>query len=243
VNIENSTAFKVLPEIYVFYDYIILLHDQNQLPSFGMTETVSQHFEYTKTKIIRLPYPFSTNCFSYKNSDHVKSQGQCINSCLMKKFIGNYKCVPKGLGYLTFSNIDLLNTKFCENSSFERSLKSECSKDCHLSCEESFFSAIDSFETPLMPSDEKYITYELMAITQFLTAIRGLLGLWNNLSVYDLQLFIIDFWNKFIDSTLVNRFSIYVFSLKWFRLSRVVTKVFLNFLVEKINMKVRISKF
>jgi len=167
----------------------------------------------------------------------------------MNKMIENYKCLPKNL---TFSNIDLFNTKFCENSSFEKSLKSKCNKDCYLSCEESFFST-DSKPSErhkprrtIVPLDEKYITYiykELMTITHFLTAIGGLLGLWNNLSVYDLQVFLIDFTKKFVDSALIYKFSIYLFSLKWFRLSRTITKLFLNFVLKRVNIKVRVSKF
>jgi len=248
MNIENSTVLKIFDGIIKNnkYQFWLSIHDQNQLPSFGFNQMIrARNFEYTLTKVIRLPHPFSTNCFDYKNSYHVKSRQQCINQCLINKSIKNKGCVPKNFEYLTFSNIDLWNAKFCENSSFENNLKTECKNDCHLACEESLFN-IESNKEHLSPSKQRYITYvdkELMTITYYLSTIGGLLGLWNNLSIYDLQVFLTHFLRKFLDSAIIQRLSIYIFSIKWFRLSRAKSELFFNFLVQKVKFKVRILMF
>jgi len=154
VKFDISKASERLLGVLLLPDknYWHSIHDQNQLPSFVFIERMnSKKLEYTKTKVIRLPHPFSTNCFDYKNGYHVKSRGQCMNQCLIDKSIKNKGCVPKDFQYLTLSNIDFLNAKFCENSSFEINLKTECSKYCHLACEESFFSYIQ-------PNKERLLT-------------------------------------------------------------------------------------
>jgi hypothetical protein len=67
-----------------------------------------------------------------------------------------------------------------------------------------------------------------------MSSIGGLLGLWNNVSVYDLQLIIIKICGKIFKLKLITKLSEYIFSEKIIKLLDLIQSFVL-----KINMKVK----
>jgi hypothetical protein len=73
-----------------------------------------------------------------------------------------------------------------------------------------------------------------MTFIYFMSSIGGLLGLWNNVSVYDLQLIIIQICGKIFKFKLMTKLSKYFFSLKILKLFDLIRSF-----VIKINLKVK----
>ncbi len=73
-----------------------------------------------------------------------------------------------------------------------------------------------------------------MTFIYFMSSIGGLLGLWNNVSVYDLQLIIIKICGKIFKLKLITKLSEYIFSEKIIKLLDLIQSFVL-----KINMKVK----
>ena len=73
-----------------------------------------------------------------------------------------------------------------------------------------------------------------MTFIYFMSSIGGLLGLWNNVSVYDLQLIIIQICGKIFKLKLITKLSKYFFSPKILRSFDLIRSF-----VMKINSKVK----
>jgi hypothetical protein len=106
------------------------------------------------------------------------------------------------------------------DNNFEDFSEDDCSDRCLKPCEESLFI---SFETQpnqiLFVYQVKCITYINkihMTFIYFMSSVGGLLGLWNNISVYDLQLIIMKVCGKIFKLKLIAKLSKYFFSTKIF---------------------------
>jgi hypothetical protein len=215
----------------------LLLHDPNQLPSLTFTDNVMDDCSVIKFK--RLPPPYDSNCFDYENSKSFKNRGQCINDCVFKKILKKYDCIPrKSVNVLTLYDNMTLDSTFCVDNNFEGFSEDDCSDRCLMPCEEILYIIIQK------PLNKQIVYYEgknmiyinkiYMTFIYFMSSIGGLLGLWNNVSVYDLQLVIIQICGKIFKLKLITKLSKYFFSpkiLKSFDLIR-------SFVI-KINLKVK----
>jgi hypothetical protein len=79
-----------------------------------------------------------------------------------------------------------------------------------------------------------YINNIHMTFIYFMSSIGGLLGLWNNISIYDLQLIIIKICGKIFKLELIRKLSKYFFSPKIFKSFDLIRRF-----VIKINLKVK----
>jgi hypothetical protein len=218
----------------------ILIHDPIQLPSLTFTDNAV--FDFFATRFKRLPPPYDSNCFDYKNSKSFKNRGQCINDCVFKKILKKYDCIPReSVNVLTLYDNMTLDSTFCVDKHFEDFSEDDCSDRCLKPCEEIFFT---SFQTrrllssnPIHSYTGSYIIYKhniYMTFIYFMSSIGGLLGLWNNVSVYDLQLIIIKICGKIFKLKLITKLSKYLFSAKIFKSFN-----FIRSFVIKINLKVK----
>jgi hypothetical protein len=214
----------------------LLFHDPNQLPSLTFTDNLS--YEFCTIKVKRLPPPYDSNCFDYENSKSFKSRGQCINDCVFKKILKKYDCIPReSVNVLTLYDNMTLDSTFCVDNNFEDFSEDDCSDRCLKPCEEIFFTSFKTLSNKVVANEAKHIIYInkiYMTFIYFMSSIGGLLGLWNNVSVYDLQLIIIKICGKIFKLKLITKLSKYFFSpniLKPFDLIR-------SFVI-KINLKVK----
>ncbi len=188
-------------------------------------------------KVKRLPPPYDINCFDYENSESFKSRGQCINDCVFKKILKKYGCIPReSVSVLTLYDNMTLDSTFCVDKNFEDFSEDDCSYRCLKPCEELFYTSSGylPFLTYYEPKHITYIHNIYMTFIYFISSIGGLLGLWNNVSVYDLQLIIIKICAKLFKLKLVRKLSKYFFSAK-------VLKSFdlIRSFVIKINLEVK----
>ncbi len=79
-----------------------------------------------------------------------------------------------------------------------------------------------------------YINKIYMTFIYFMSSIGGLLGLWNNVSVYDLQLIIMKICRKIFKLNFIRKLSKYFFSPKILKSSDLIRSF-----VIKINLKVK----
>jgi len=128
-----------------------------------------------------------------------------------------------------------LDSTFCVDNNFEDFSEDDCSDRCLKPCEEIFFTTFMSKDIILYESKHIiYINKIYMTFIYFMSSIGGLLGLWNNVSVYDLQLIIIKICGKVFELKLITILSKYFFSPK-------ILKIFdlIRSFVMKINLKVK----
>jgi hypothetical protein len=178
-----------------------------------------------------------------KSSKSFKSRGHCINDCVLKRILKKYDCIPReSVNVLTLYDNMTLDLTFCVDKNFEDFGEDECSHRCPQPCEEIFF---ETFQTQLITELDQnevnyaskniiYINRIYMTFIYFISSIGGLLGLWNNVSVYDLQLIIIKICGKIFKLKLITKLSKYFHSPKILKLFDVVRSF-----VVKINLKVR----
>jgi hypothetical protein len=110
-----------------------------------------------------------------------------------------------------------LDSTFCVDKNFEDFSLDDCSVRCLKPCEESFFTSNPAQSNRLAYYEEKHIIYVnkiYMTFIYFISSIGGLLGLWNNVSVYDLLLIIIKTFGKIFKLKLIIKLSKYFFSAK-----------------------------
>ncbi len=215
----------------------LLLHDPNQLPSLTFTDIFKGDFSVLK--VIRLPPPYDSNCFDYENSKSFKGRGQCINDCVFEKILKKYDCIPREcISVLTLYDNMTLDSTFCVDKNFEDFSEDDCSDRCLKPCKEIIFASFQSLSNR-RPADYEakniiYINKIYMTFIYFMSSIGGLLGLWNNVSVYDLQLIIIKVCGKIFKLKLIRKLSKYIFSPK-------ILKSFdlIRSFVMKINSKVK----
>jgi hypothetical protein len=120
----------------------LLFHDPNQLPSLTFTDIVANDFSIIKVK--RLPPPYDSNCFDYKNSKSFKSRGQCINDCVFKNFLKKYNCIPReSVNVLTLYDNMTLDSTFCVDNNFKDFSEDDRSDRCLKPCEESFYTSFN----------------------------------------------------------------------------------------------------
>jgi hypothetical protein len=218
----------------------VLIHDPNQLPSLTFTDHDVADLSLIKVK--RLPPPYDSNCFDYEKSKSFKSRGQCINDCVLKKILKKYDCIPReSVNVLTLYDNMTLDSTFCMDNNFEGFNKDDCSNRCLKPCEEIFYT---TYTRHKQQSEEHLSDYEgrkiiyinnvYMTFIYFMSSIGGLLGLWNNLSVYDLQVIIIKICGKIFNLKLITKLSKYIISAK-------ILKSFdlIQSFVIKINFKVK----
>jgi hypothetical protein len=231
----NSQYFPVISKI-LEANQQILIHDPSQFPSLTFTDNA---FDFSATKFKRLPPPYDSKCFDYENSKLFKSRGQCINDCVFKKILNKYDCIPRdSANVLTLYDNITLDSTFCVDNNFENFSEDDCSDRCLKPCEEIIFTSYQTeLNIPLGDFVTKsfiYINKIYMTFIYFISSIGGLLGLWNNVSVYDLQLIIMKICGKIFKLKLIRKLSKYIFSaniLKSFDLIR-------SFVI-KINLKVK----
>jgi hypothetical protein len=126
------------------------------------------------------------------------------------------------------------------DNKFEGFSEDDCSNRCIKPCEEIVYKTVKDLSKIHMSDFEGrkiiYINNVYMTFIYFMLSIGGLLGLWNNVSVYDLQLIVIKICGKIFKLKLITKLSKYICSakiLKSFDLIRsFVTKI--NFKVKKI---------
>jgi hypothetical protein len=213
-----------------------LIHDPKQLPSLTFTDNFVGDFSVKKVK--RLPPPYDSNCFDYEKSKSFKSRGQCINDCVFKKILKKYDCIPReSVNILTLYDNMTLDSTFCVDNNFEDFSEDDCSDRCLKPCEESFFTSFQSLSNQLVDYEAQDIIYIhniYMTSIYFMSSIGGLLGLWNNVSVYDLQLIIIKICGKIFKLKLLRKLSKYFLSPKVLKLFDLIQSF-----VIKINLKVK----
>jgi hypothetical protein len=232
----NSRYFPVISKI-VELNQQILIHDPRQFPS--LTFTDNGEFDFSPTKFKRLPPPYDSKCFDYKSSKSFKSHGQCINDCVFKKISKSYDCIPReSVNVLTLYDNMTFDSTFCVDNNLEDFSEDDCSDRCLKPCEEIIFT---SYQTP---SNENLGDFAIesfiyrnkiyMTFIYFLSSIGGLLGLWNNVSVYELQLIIIEICGKIFKLKLITKLSKYIFSAKILKSIDLIRSF-----VMKINLKVK----
>jgi hypothetical protein len=225
---ESVQGYSKFREI----NFKILIHDPNQLPSLTYADILRGDFSAIKFK--RLPPPYDSNCFDYENSKTFKSRGQCINDCVLKKVLKKYNCIPReSVNVLTLYDNMTLDSTFCVDNNFEDFSEGDCSDRCLKPCEEVIFiSNQQKYSYEGKDIIYKYNIY--MTFICFMSSIGGLLGLWNNVSVYDLQLIIIKICAKLFKLKLVRKLSKYLFSTKLLKSFDLIRSF-----VTKINLKVK----
>jgi hypothetical protein len=239
----NRDLKSLVTKSYLYYsktrdlDYQLLFHDPNELPSLTFSENAAMIFSQIKVK--RLPPPYDSKCFDYENNKSFKSRGQCINDCVLKNFLKRYDCIPReSVNVLTLYDNMTLNSTFCVDNNFEDFSEDNCSDRCLKPCEELFFKSFQIQSNRLLGNEKaNYIIYMnniYMTYIYFMSSIGGLLGLWNNVSVYDLQLIIIKISGKIFKLKLIRKLLKYIFSSK-------ILKSFdlIRSFVMKINLKVK----
>jgi hypothetical protein len=133
------------------------------------------------------------------------------------------------------------------DNNFEGFSEDDCSNQCLKPCEEIFYIHVIRFGGPGIRNEirnESSTDYEgkkiiytnnvYMTFAYFISSIGGLLGLWNNVSLYDLQLIIIKICGKIFKLKLITKLSNYFFSTKVLKLFDLIR----NFVI-KINLKVK----
>jgi hypothetical protein len=109
-----------------------------------------------------------------------------------------------------------LNSTFCSGKNFEFfNEEKDCTNKCLRPCKESFFTIVSKglvgpFEQLYHPIEENYIIYIntiYMTFTNFMISFGGLLGLWNNVSIYDLTQYLLKLFGKFICFKIMANFS------------------------------------
>jgi hypothetical protein len=214
----------------------ILFHDPNQLPSLTFTDNPVGDFSIIRVK--RLPPPYDSNCFDYENSKSFKSRDQCINDCVFKKLLKKYDCIPRqSANVLTLYDNMTLDSTFCLDINFEDFSEDDCSDRCLKPCEEVFLTSLRTQPNQYVFYQNEHIVYInniYMTFIYFMSSIGGLLGLWNNVSVYDLQLIIIKICGQIFKLKLIRKISKYFFSAKVLKLFDLILKF-----VIKINLKVK----
>jgi hypothetical protein len=131
-----------------------------------------------------------------------------------------------------------LNSTFCVDNNFEDFSEDDCSHRCLKPCEEIIYTSLKKLSNQIQYMRLiELITYKnkiYMTLFSFMSSIGGLLGLWNNVSVYDLQLIIIEICEKIFKLKLITNLSKYFFSAK-------ILKSFdlIRSFVIKINLKVK----
>jgi hypothetical protein len=214
----------------------ILLHDPNEFPSLTYTENFLGDFSAIIFK--RLPPPYDSNCFDYENGKSFKSHGQCINDCVLKKILKKYDCIPReSANVLTLYDNMTLDSTFCEDNSFEDFSDDDCSDRCLKPCEELIFTSFQASSRKYYGNIIIIFIYTnkiYMTFIYFMSSIGGLLGLWNNVSVYDLQLIIIKICGKIFKFKLITKLSKYIFSPKILKSFDLISSF-----VIKINSKVK----
>jgi hypothetical protein len=214
----------------------LLFHESNQLPSLTFTDNYA--FYHSVIKIKRLPPPYDSNCFDYEESKSFKSRGECINDCVFKKILKKYDCIPReSISVLTLYDNMTLDSTFCVDNNFEDFSEDDCSDRCLKPCKEILFTSFNRQSDEITYDFEInsiYINEIYMTFTYFLSSIGGLLGLWNNISVYDLELIIIKICGQIFKFKLITKLSKYIFSTK-------ILKPFdlIRSFVMKINLKVK----
>jgi hypothetical protein len=216
----------------------MLFHDPNELPPLTFTDDFSR--DYSMIKVERLPPPYDSNCFDYENSINksFKTHGQCINDCVFKQILKKYDCIPReSVNVLTLYDNMTLDLTFCVDKNFDDFSEDDCSDRCPKPCEESFYiSRVGPYNVGQINLIKNHIyTNEIyMTIIVFMSSIGGLLGLWNNVSVYDLELIIIKYCEKIFKMKLLTKL------LKRF-LSAKILKSFdlIRSFVVKSNLKVK----
>ncbi len=225
----------------------LFIHDSSQLPSFPTTKLNSVAIDptifpmfYEKKIFKRLSAPYMTNCDDYRG--RFKSQSHCVNEHLIEKFLRK-NCLPKNNEMIAYviSNKNYTNFKheLCKKSQIEKEdvydIKRICRKACSEQIYEIWSNNIGINVINLSPINTKYIAFQHnpeMEFMQYLANFGGLLGLWNGLSIIDL--------NNMIKNLLIFR----KYRLTIFKTNLLVVKIFkkiVNILKMKVNEKNRFS--
>jgi hypothetical protein len=130
------------------------------------------------------------------------------------KKILKYNCIPReSVNVLTLYDNMTLDSTFCVDNNFEDFSEDDCSDRCLKPCEESFFSS-NPYTAFYEAKHIIYINKIYMTFIYFMSSIGVLLGLWNNVSFYDLQLIIIKIFGKIFKLKLITKLSKYFFTAK-----------------------------
>jgi hypothetical protein len=237
LNIYKNLKFE---KIWLERFYTQLIHDQYQLPSYTFSKFINgtNLFIYIY-KFERLPPPYDSHCYDYKKSKSFKSRGHCINECIIDRILVKYNCLPKNsLDVLTLYENITINSSFCNIDIHENFNENECSDKCPKPCDEIFFISIALRPNLVAKYHEEYVAYVNhinMTFIYFITSIGGLLGLWNNISIYDLQLIFIKMCQKLFNLKAMKKLL-----SKSTKISKLLN--FIRIFAIKINFKVKLFK-
>jgi hypothetical protein len=214
--IEFTKTFRIIAKLFsgMSNTYSQSIHDRNQLPSFASSETTTYNItRFSLTKVKRLPTPYDSKCFNYKIDGLIKSRGHCINYCIINKILKKFDCIPINLlQFVTLFDSISLNSTFCSGKNFEYfDEEKDCKNKCLKPCKESFFTIASKEDYGFYnQNEEKYIIYIntiYMTFINFIISFGGLLGLWNNVSFYDLEQYMLKLFGKFICFKIITNFS------------------------------------
>jgi hypothetical protein len=135
-----------------------------------------------------LPFPYSTDCFDYKSSDIFKSRGQCVNKCIIDDLLLNNNNLKISKKWHSLQLIHSTLVSATVKTSKAVSVRNEA-KIANFRTKNQIFTQ-DYSKKVILHSKQKYTTYvidPIMSFAAFLSTTGGLLGLWNNLSINDLQ--------------------------------------------------------
>ena len=109
---SNEFTVAIIPSNSYPRFYIQSLALRQILLKFGRRYDVT----FSKSKIIKLPKPYSTSCHDYKNDKNDKSYHHCVRRCLIGKFLKKYKCIVHWMDFIL--NDEFMEKKLCNNELF-----------------------------------------------------------------------------------------------------------------------------
>ena len=125
--------------------------DKIKLPS---NDKASYIVKISKTELVKLPWPYETNCISYG----VGSRSSCINSCLLETYLAKFDCIPNKNYHHTILIDEIQHYTFCSIDAekaivaYNDNVWKLCQENCGKPCIEHYYET--SFEDNKSPFDE-----------------------------------------------------------------------------------------
>ena len=210
----NHFAVAIIPSNSI-PDFSVqkLAFRQNSL-KFGRKYDVT----FSKTKIIKLPKPYNTSCYDYKNDQNEKSYSNCVRRCMITKFFNKNKCIFLGMELILngefndkklcskkvkFNHIELMNflykckSQICLSDCIQEIYSYEIKDVTHSHFDISFSMFNDTTDINntivinILPGDTNvhtYIHHPKISINDLFSKFGGLISLWLGFSFYSVYL-------------------------------------------------------